>query len=214
MANCPTRRANWPSTTAHASIVASWSDSNAKSLDGSIRPPDVRPCGAGRLLSGGPVGTAVASPAAMEREVQREPEDFLKVGSRTELAELLDRYGEPTLQRAITALGPDVVIEHVLGLMRARFRPPTTARIGNVRWRLRHDGSTVTCWFGVQPDRSFVGALGEPPRTRITVETTLAAFIRYLGNRLDLPWAFVTGKVRVRGDLTFIPAVRSWFPDE
>lgn len=118
------------------------------------------------------------------------------------------------LQRAINALGPPVVIEHVLSLVRARFRSPATGRTGNVRWRLRHGDSTLTCWFGVQPDRSFAAALGEPPRTRITVDTTLAAFIRYLGNRLDLPRAFVTGKVRVRGDLTFIPAVRSWFPDE
>jgi hypothetical protein len=98
--------------------------------------------------------------------------------------------------------------------MSARFRRSTTIRRGNVRWRLHHDGATLACWFGVQPDFSFAGALGEPSRGKVTVDTTLAAFIRFLGNRLDVPRAFVTGKVRVRDDLTFIPAARSWFPEE
>ena len=131
--------------------------------------------------------------------------------ARNALAELVEGHSDDEITKAAEELGVDTLLDQVFGGMEQAFQPEKAAgQSAVVQWDVdAPDGKhsrTVHIADGtckVEP-----GAAESP---RLTLTLTLPDFLRFVAGQLDGMQAFMSGKLKLQGDMMFAQALQTWF---
>lgn len=130
---------------------------------------------------------------------------------RRQLAQLTEDHSDAEIDRAVAAIGVDAVMGQVLAAMAAAFSPEGAAgQSAVVQWDLTV-GEGVRSWqLGVAEGRASV-LEGSAAAPRVILALSLADFLRFAAGRLDGMQAFMSGRLRVSGDLMVAEALPRCF---
>lgn len=131
--------------------------------------------------------------------------------SSAELDSLLGQRTDAEVGAEVEAAGIDSVLERAFATMEASFLPDkATGASAVIQWELATASGTRT-WQVTVADGTCSVAPGSTAVARVTLALDLAAFLRFLAGRLDGMQAFMTGRLRVSGDLMLAQAMQPWF---
>jgi AcrR family transcriptional regulator len=131
--------------------------------------------------------------------------------ARNALAELVVGHSDDEITKAAEELGVDTLLDQVFGGMEQAFQPEKAAgQSAVVQWDVdAPDGKhsrTVHIADGtckVEP-----GAAESP---RLTLTLTLPDFLRFVAGQLDGMQAFMSGKLKLGGDIMLAQTMQAWF---
>ena len=132
-------------------------------------------------------------------------------GSREELAGLIEGKSDDEINAGIAERGTDKVLGQIFGYMARQFQPDRaagqnaiigwdiTAPDGTHRWQLKvADGACAAEEAGSEA-------------ARVTLGMALPDFLRFVTGQLDGMQAFMTGKLKLSGDMMFAQSMQAWF---
>lgn len=129
-----------------------------------------------------------------------------------ELTEFLAKATDDEIRALATSVGVDQVLDRVFEQMRDRFRPEAVAgQDAVVRWDLRTPAGDRTFYMVVRDGGFSVGDEPSDHAPRVMLGLDLADFLRLVTGQLDGMQAFMSGRLRLSGDMLFAQNVESWF---
>jgi putative sterol carrier protein len=136
----------------------------------------------------------------------------LSISDEAELAAFLARATDEEVGRLATTIGVDEVLDQVFAGMQSRFRPDTVAgQDAVVRWDLRTPQGDRT-FFMIVRDGAFTLTRDSPGQSpRVMLGLDFADFLRLITGQLDGMQAFMSGRLRLSGDMLFAQNVQEWF---
>ncbi|MGH8998168.1 MAG: SCP2 sterol-binding domain-containing protein [Acidimicrobiia bacterium] len=131
--------------------------------------------------------------------------------SLDELRTAISGKSDDEINATMTEQGVEGVLAKIFDVMAVRFQPDRaagqsavigwdiTAPDGVHRYQLKVEGGTCTPVAG-----------GDDP-ARVTLAMALPDFLRFLTGELEGMSAFMTGKLKLTGDMMFAQAMQAWF---
>ncbi|HEX3606203.1 MAG TPA: SCP2 sterol-binding domain-containing protein [Candidatus Dormibacteraeota bacterium] len=129
-----------------------------------------------------------------------------------QVAALISSTDDATLEDQVTALGVDGVLEQIFAEMARRFLPqraPGRSAVIQYDVRLR-DGSVHSWQMNIDHGSCEVSA-GTGYIPRLTAAVALPKFLRLLTGSLDPMVAFLSGELKLRGDVMLAQQMQGWF---
>lgn len=137
-------------------------------------------------------------------------DDANQVG-RDQLAELVEGRTDEEINGYVASTGVDTVLDEIFEGMKQAFLPEKAAgQSALVQWDIAAADGTRTYQVNIENGQCSVakGADGSP---RVTLGLTLADFIRFVSGKLDGMQAFMSGKLKLTGDMFFAQTMQAWF---
>ena len=127
------------------------------------------------------------------------------------LTELVQGKSDDELSALATDLGVDALLGQVFEGMQQAFAPDRAAGVeATVQWDITAvDG--VHSWRVAVADGTCTVASGPADSPRVTLGLSLPDFLRFIAGEVDGMQAFMSGKLRISGDLMFAQTMQSWF---
>ncbi|HLF40057.1 MAG TPA: SCP2 sterol-binding domain-containing protein [Acidimicrobiia bacterium] len=133
------------------------------------------------------------------------------IGSREELAALIDGKSDEEINAGVAERGTGKVLGQIFEYMGTQFQPDRAA-----------GQSAVIGWDITAPDGSHSYQLkvadgtctvheGGPEVARVTLGMALPDFLKFVTGQLDGMQAFMTGKLKLSGDMMFAQSMQAWF---
>ncbi|MDB5065965.1 MAG: Sterol-binding domain protein [Chloroflexi bacterium] len=132
--------------------------------------------------------------------------------SPAEVAAFIAGMDDATLEDHITALGVDTALANVFEEMARRFlsfRAP--GRTAVIQYNLRLRDGAVRSWQLSIAEGSCAAAPGTDRAAQVTAEMALPRFLRLVTGALEPAAAFLSGELKVRGDLMLAQQMQNWF---
>ena len=133
------------------------------------------------------------------------------IGSREELAAMIEGKSDDEINAGVADLGTEKVLSQIFDYMAGRFQPD---RAGNqsavIGWDITSSEGTHSYQFNVA-DGACTVAQGNAEPARVTLSMALPDFLRFLTGQLDGMQAFMTGKLKLTGDMMFAQSMQAWF---
>ena len=133
------------------------------------------------------------------------------IGSRDELAAMIEGKSDDEINAGVAELGTEKVLNQIFDYMAGRFQPD---RAGNqsavIGWDITSPEGTHSYQFNVA-DGACTVAQGNAEPARVTLSMALPDFLRFLTGQLDGMQAFMTGKLKLAGDMMFAQSMQAWF---
>ena len=133
------------------------------------------------------------------------------IGSREELAAMIEGKSDDEINAGVGELGTEKVLNQIFDYMAGRFQPD---RAGNqsavIGWDITSPEGTHSYQFNVA-DGACTVAQGNAEPARVTLSMALPDFLRFLTGQLDGMQAFMTGKLKLTGDMMFAQSMQAWF---
>jgi len=128
------------------------------------------------------------------------------------LASLVGTRSDDELNQEVAGMGTDTVLERVFQGMQQAFNPDKASGQSAVIQYVVNAADGPRTWIvNVAAGRCDVSQ-GQAPSPRVTLTIGLADFLRLLAGKLDAMNAFISGKLKVTGDIMFANTMQSWFP--
>jgi putative sterol carrier protein len=129
-----------------------------------------------------------------------------------EVAAFIAGVDDATLEDQITALGVDTVLAQVFEEMARRFLPfRAPGRTAVIQYDLRLRDGSVRHWQLSIAGGACAAAQGTDRAAQVTAEMALPRFMRLLTGTLEPATAFLSGELKVRGDLMLGQQMQNWF---
>jgi putative sterol carrier protein len=131
---------------------------------------------------------------------------------RAELAAQIEGRSDEEISKGIEAQGIDAVLATAFEGMAAAFQP---AKAVNQNTVIQYD---VTAPDGTRSYQLTVAsgtctlAKGAPVAAKVTLTLSLPNFIRLIAGKLNGQLAFMTGKLKLSGDMGVAMVMQTWFP--
>ena len=128
-----------------------------------------------------------------------------------DLGALIEGQSDEAITAEVQKQGVDKVLGEVFTAMGAAFVPEAAAgQSAIVQYDVTAADGTHSYQLKVADGKCVVqkGA-GEP--ARVTLTLALADFLKLIGGKLDGMQAFMSGKLRIGGDMMFAQTMQSWF---
>ncbi len=128
-----------------------------------------------------------------------------------DLASMVEGRSDQEINSAIEKEGTDKVLAEIFNGMAAAFVPEAAAgQSAIVQYDIGTAAGSKSYQLKVADGKCVVkqGA-GEP--ARVTLALALPDFLRLIAGKLDGMQAFMTGKLRLSGDMMFAQTMQSWF---
>ena len=128
-----------------------------------------------------------------------------------ELAALVEGHSDEDINAAVSKDGVDKVLGQIFDGMASAFVPEAAAgQNAIVQYDVSAPDGTHSYQLVVANGKCTVhkGA-GDP--ARVTLGLSLPDFLRLIAGKLDGMQAFMTGKLRLAGDMMFAQVMQSWF---
>jgi putative sterol carrier protein len=127
------------------------------------------------------------------------------------LAQLLDGRSDEEINEFVAATGADTVLGQVFDAMKERFAADKAAgQSAVVQWDIVAPDGTKIYQFKVDDGAaSWSEGAGDTPR--VTLTFGLPDFLRFVAGQLDGMQAFMSGKLRLAGDMMFATTLQTWF---
>jgi putative sterol carrier protein len=134
------------------------------------------------------------------------------IGSRDELAAMIEGKSDDEINAGIAERGTDTVLGQIFDHMaKESFRPD---RAGNqsavVGWDITSPEGTHSYQLKVA-DGTCTVVPGNAEPARVTLSMALPDFLRFVTGKLDGMQAFMTGKLKLAGDMMFAQSMQAWF---
>ena len=128
-----------------------------------------------------------------------------------QLGALLDQVGDDDVVSVVSSVGPDQVLGQVFDGMVARFVPSRAgSREAEIQWKIKVGDDAHPYRMQLTQGRCSV-AQGEVSAPTVTLTMALPDFLRLVAGRVNGVNAFMSGKLRVDGDLMLANSIESWF---
>ena len=130
---------------------------------------------------------------------------------RSALAELVEGHSDDEITKAAEELGIDTLLDQVFAGMEQAFRPEKAAgQNAVVQWDVNAPEGTRSRTVRIADGTCKVepGA-AETPRLTLTLE--LPDFLRFVAGQLDGMQAFMSGKLKLGGDIMLAQTMQAWF---
>ena len=127
------------------------------------------------------------------------------------LGQLIEGKSDDEINTEVGQLGVDTVLAQIFGEMEKRFRPEAAAgQTAVVQWDITAPDATHTYQFKVDNGTCEVSqGAGDSPK--VTLGLSLPDFLRFIAGQLDGMQAFMSGKLRLSGDMMFAQTMQAWF---
>jgi putative sterol carrier protein len=128
-----------------------------------------------------------------------------------QFAELVRSAGDEDIVNVVHATGTEAVLDRIFQGMQERFLPdraaPTTA---DVQFVITDDGAEHPYFVKIANGscETGPGAVDDP---RTTITTDLVSFTRLVSGQAQGPQLFMSGKLKVAGDLMFSAQIMNFF---
>ncbi|MFD0688572.1 SCP2 sterol-binding domain-containing protein [Actinomadura fibrosa] len=136
-----------------------------------------------------------------------------EVESPEQLRELLDTPGvdDALIEGFVAAVGAADVLDKVFALMGEHFVPERAGKDGGVvRWDVRTPSGPLTYTLTIA-DGTAAGERGAPAAPKVTLGLTVPTLLRLCSGRLPGVEGFMTGKIKLSGDMMFGAKLAGWF---
>ena len=134
------------------------------------------------------------------------------IGGRDELAAMIEGKSDDEINAGVAERGTQKVLSQIFDYMAGRFSPE---RAGNqsavIGWDITSPEGTHS-WQLKVADGTCTVVQGNADPARVTLGMALPDFLRFLTGQLDGMQAFMTGKLKLSGDMMFAQSMQSWFP--
>ena len=131
--------------------------------------------------------------------------------ARNALAELVEGHSDDEITKSAEELGIDTLLDQVFAGMEQAFRPEKAAgQNAVVQWDVNAPEGTRSRTVRIADGTCKVepGA-AETPRLTLTLE--LPDFLRFVAGQLDGMQAFMSGKLKLGGDIMLAQTMQAWF---
>ena len=134
------------------------------------------------------------------------------IGSREELAAMFEGKSDEEISAGVSELGTDKVLAQIFEHMaKDAFRPERAGNQGAVvGWDITSSEGTHQFQLKVA-DGACTAVSGAPEPARVTLGMALPDFLRFITGKLDGMQAFMTGKLKLSGDMMFAQSMQAWF---
>jgi putative sterol carrier protein len=125
--------------------------------------------------------------------------------------ELVHGHSDEEVTKAAEDLGIDTLLDQVFDGMQQAFQPDKAAgQSAVVQWDVNAPDGTHSRTVHIADGTCKVesGATDSP---RLTLRLALADFLRFVAGELDGMQAFMSGKLKLGGDIMLAQTMQSWF---
>ena len=131
--------------------------------------------------------------------------------TQEQLGELVDGRSDDEINSTIEAVGVDATLDQIFDAMQERFQADKAAgQSAVIQWDIAAPDSTRTYQVKIENGTCEVAKDGgDSPR--VTLGLTLADFMRFISGKLDGMQAFMSGKLKLAGDMMFAQTMQAWF---
>lgn len=129
-----------------------------------------------------------------------------------QLAELIEGRSDEEINATVAEQGVDTVLGQIFGAMQERFQPDKAAgQSAVIQWDITAPDGTHSWQVKVADGKCEVKQGTDEPSPRVTLGLSLADFLRFIAGKLDGMQAFMSGKLKLSGDMMFAQTIGAWF---
>ena len=133
------------------------------------------------------------------------------IGSREELAAMIQGKSDEEINASVADLGTDKVLGQIFDFMANQFQPDKAAgQSAVIGWDITSSEGTHSHQLKVA-DGTCTASPGGGEAARVTLGMALPDFLRFVTGQLDGMQAFMTGKLKLSGDMMFAQSMQAWF---
>ena len=133
------------------------------------------------------------------------------IGSREELATLIEGKSDEEINAGVAERGTDKVLGQIFEFMAAQFQPDrAVGQSAVIGWDITAPEATHSYQLKVADGTCSVNQ-GTGEAARVTLGMALPDFLRFVTGQLDGMQAFMTGKLKLSGDMMFAQSMQAWF---
>ena len=128
-----------------------------------------------------------------------------------QLAELVKGMSDEELQKQVTDLGEDEVLKNIFDGMQDAFQPEKAQGVNST---LQYDVDTSSGtkqWTVKIENGACETSEGPAPDPRLTLKVGLVDFIRLIFGQADGTQLFMSGKLKLQGDMMFAMQMQGFF---
>ena len=128
-----------------------------------------------------------------------------------QLAELVKGMTDEELQKQVSDLGEDEVLKNIFEGMQDAFQPEKAQGVNST---LQYDVDTSSGtkqWTVKIENGTCVTSEGPAPDPRLTLKVGLVDFIRLIFGQADGTQLFMSGKLKLQGDMMFAMQMQGFF---
>ena len=138
---------------------------------------------------------------------------FDEAATPEDLATLIKGLSDEEIAQGASAAGVGVVLERIFATMQSMFRPEQAqGQDGVVQWEVGDGESTHVYHVIIDAGTCRIGA-GPADAPKATLSFTLPNFLRFMAGEMNGIQAFMTGKVRISGDVMYAQRMEGFFRD-
>jgi putative sterol carrier protein len=138
-------------------------------------------------------------------------DDSPTIATQEELAQLLEGRSDEEINEFVAALGIDETLDQIFQAMEERFQADKAAgQSAVVQWDITAPAGTHSYTVTIA-DGSCTATRGAAESPRLTLGLALPDFLRFVAGQLDGMQAFMSGKLRLGGDMMFAQQMQAWF---
>lgn len=128
-----------------------------------------------------------------------------------QLAAFLEGHSDDEINTAVAERGVAPLLGQVFAGMASRFHPERAAgQSAVVQWDISTPDGTHSYQLKIA-DGTCEAKPGAEEPARVTLGMALPDFLRFVAGKLDGMQAFMTGKLRLSGDMMFAQTMATWF---
>ena len=136
---------------------------------------------------------------------------FAGLRDQQDLAALVRDLSDEEVTRLVEDAGVEATLDRLFTLMVEAFDPEQAAgRSAATQWEVSAGGEAHTYHVIIDAGTCRAGT-GPVPSPRMTIAQEVSDFIRFMAGQTNAVTAFMTGKMKVTGDVMFGPTLESFF---
>lgn len=124
-----------------------------------------------------------------------------------ELRTLVATHSEEEVRTKVEQIGAEAVLDRVFAEMQERFQP---ARAGDTSAQVQFTIDDLAYFVRIHAGECETGR-GKAQDERVGLKTSLPTFLKLITGETEGMAAFMTGKLKVRGDMMFAPQMLAYF---
>ncbi|HEY3238928.1 MAG TPA: SCP2 sterol-binding domain-containing protein [Acidimicrobiia bacterium] len=133
------------------------------------------------------------------------------IGSREELAAMIQGKSDEEINAGVAELGTEKVLGQIFDFMATQFQPDRAAgQSAVIGWDITSQEGTHSYQLKVA-DGACAASPSSGEASRVTLGMALPDFLRFITGQLDGMQAFMTGKLKLAGDMMFAQSMQAWF---
>lgn len=138
-------------------------------------------------------------------------EEEPSVATQEQLGELLEGRTDDEINEFVAAMGVDVILGQIFAAMEERFQADKAAgQSAVVQWDITTPEQTYSFAVSIA-DGKCTATAGTGDAPRLTLGLALPDFMRFIAGKLDGMQAFMSGKLKLGGDMMFAQQMQAWF---